>query len=1087
MICSKRRYMTGAVAVMITAACMSETVSAQSQAAAQTTTEQSTVEVRGAQQSNYARLAIELPSGVSYDASHIGRRFTLRIDSPVVLNVSQLLTSPLRQATNPNVTYRTNQTVLELDVPFDASIRDFRSGQYLVIDVYSENVARAQLAQNAAQNTAQNTVQGTSPDQSGADTSGIETSVPDATAEGQANTADSGDGVNPPENEAGTPGGPEESVQSLSETNSDDSPLISPGGDADQEAAEAIEEQPVVSSAREAGAAEASTDGQVDSGGSTSSAGVTDVSITRDPRPLGPVAITGESSADNAATVSVVDLPDNAGMQMRMPWQEGVAAAAFERAGFLWLIFDQPVGFNADGLRTADEIVRKRVKNVEVLPNQDALILRMGLYPNQNVVVEKDRNDWLIALKDTPAKPRFPLVPEHKADGGQGQQIYIPATDLGRKIELEDPAVGDLLVVLPTRLEGRGLVQKYTYASSEVLETAQGIVINPLSDFVNVERFTDGVAIRSGGNNILSASKLSRETGIGQSGANGTFNRLIDFKAWRIGNDWEYRKNKARLLYELSLQPANDRNEVRWKLARYYLAHGRGSEAIGVMNRMLDEDPLLTENTEYLAVRGVANFKAGRLLQAAADLSARGLEAEQDAELWRVLVAEARGNFEDALEHYRRGKDVMGTYDDSDRAEIQLAVVRSALNIGNLEQAQRELDLLNGLELTEQQLSESIYQGARIAEQQGQMDIALAQYDDLTDVPQRWIAARARYSRAKYNLRVGDITPVQAIDELERLRYAWRGDRFEIELLDDLADLYFQTGQYENGLISLRLGITHYPRLAEERRMQTRSGQIFRQLFLEGGADRMTPISAISLYYKFRELTPLGADGDLMIRRLSERLVSVDLLGRAAELLEYQVKVRTEGAARAQIAANLAKIYILDDRSEEALQILRATREPRLPADIEASRRHVEARALTELGRYEEAEVVLDGDRSGQADYLRTDIFWGAKNWSSLTSTVRRLLSDGWRRNEALTDLQRLNLIRLTIAMTFTEDRAGLIETRRRYGRQMRQGDFANAFDLLTNDQELSGRELGAIASQIASVEKLQSFMLDYRSDFSGR
>lgn len=1079
MICSKQRYITGVVAVMIAAATMSGTVTAQSQAGAQPVTAQSSVEVRGAQQSNYARLAIALPADVSYEASHLGRRFTLRIDSPVVLNVSQLLTSPLRQVTNPNVTYRTNQTVLELDVPFDASIRDFRSGQYLVVDVYSENVARAQVAQS--------TGQGASPDQSGRDVSRIEQPAPDDAADGQPDTSDVAGAANPLADEASLQNGSDETAEPVTAEDSDDTPPVSPGGIADQDAATVSNGQQSEPPASLSGSDETANEGLSETGSSLSSTGVTDVAITRDPRPLGPVTITGESSAENAATVEVVDLPDNAGMQMRMPWQEGVAAAAFERAGFLWVIFDQPVGFNAAGLRAADEIVRKRVKNVEVLPNQDALVLRMGLYPNQNVVVEKDRNDWLIALKDTPAKPRFPLVPEHKTDGGQGQQIYIPATDLGRKIEVEDPAVGDFLVVLPTRLEGRGIVQKYIYASSEVLETAQGIVIAPLSDFVNVERFTDGVAIRSGGNNILSASKLSRETGIGQSGANGTFNRLIDFKAWRIGNDWEYRKNKSRLLYELSLQPANDRNDVRWKLARYYLAHGRGGEAIGVLTRMLDEDPLLTENTEYLAVRGVANFKAGRLIQAAADLSVRGLEAEQDAELWRVLVAEARGNFDDALEHYRRGKDVMGTYDDSDRADIQLAVVRSALNIGNLEQAQRELDLLNGLELSEDQLSEAIYQGARIAEQQGQMDVALAQYDDLTDVPQRWIAARARYSRAKYNLRVGDITPVQGIDELERLRYAWRGDRFEIELLDDLADLYFQTGQYENGLTSLRLGITHYPRLAEERRMQTRSGQIFRQLFLEGVADRMAPISAISLYYKFRELTPLGTDGDLMIRRLAERLVSVDLLGRAAELLEYQVKVRTEGAARAQIAANLAKIYILDDRSDEALKILRATREPRLPADIEAARRHVESRALTELGRYEEAEVVLDGDRSVQADYLRADIFWGAKNWASLASTVRRLLSDGWRRNEALTDLQRLNLIRLTIAMTFSEDRAGLIETRRRYGRQMRQGDFANAFDLLTNDQELSGRELGAIASQIASVEKLQSFMRDYRSDFSGR
>ena len=224
-----------------------------------------------------------------------------------------------------------------------------------------------------------------------------------------------------------------------------------------------------------------------------------------------------------------------------------------------------------------------------------------------------------------------------------------------------------------------------------------------------------------------------------------------------------------------------------------------------------------------------------------------------------------------------------------------------------------------------------------------------------------------------------------------------------------------------------------------------------------------------------------------MIRRLADRLVSVDLLDRAADLLDYQVKARTEGAARAQIAANLAKIHILNRQPDAALEILRATREPRLPQDILSNRRHVEARALVEMGRYEEAELLLEEDRSADAEVLRADIFWGSKNWTQLVPTIRRLLGDGWRRNESLTELQRLNLIRLSIAMTFTEDRAGLIEARRRYSNQMRDGGFAIAFELLTNDRELSGRELGAIATEIASVEKFQSFLRDYRDDFSGR
>ena len=70
----------------------------------------------------------------------------------------------------------------------------------------------------------------------------------------------------------------------------------------------------------------------------------------------------------------------------------------------------------------------------------------------------------------------------------------------------------------------------------------------------------------------------------------------------------------------------------------------------------------------------------------------------------------------------------------------------------------------------------------------------------------------------------------------------------------------------------------------------------------------MSAIKALSLYYDFRELTPVGRRGDEMVRRLADKLVEVDLLGRAAELLNHQVENRLKGAARSQIAADLAVV-----------------------------------------------------------------------------------------------------------------------------------------------------------------------------------
>jgi tetratricopeptide (TPR) repeat protein len=1030
---------------------------------------QAQLTVQAARQANYSRLVLDVPETTDYTLSVAGRTLTISIVGNFNVDMSGLEAVTLPQVGSATARRVSGNTVIAFEVLPGVNPSDFRSGGYVVIDVYGGD-------QNAQLRRTSPTIPSEAQENQTADNAANPTNgQSDAQSEAEAAATDDNEPNTPlttivgsnapvePENENDLSG----NIQPLTagdtlerRSNTDDD-------------AEPLEEQNTADGYEETGESDDPNQTvDIDSGVREAVSAIEFGSLE---------AIQDDA---NVVTVATETFEDNIKVSFTVPSEAGFAV--FQRGALLWAVFDRPFTFNPEGFRVGGREVSRRIRRVEQLSNEDALILRMNVRSGQNMVVEREGNVWELFLKDTPANPRFPLRPTRREDEIQGQLIFIQASDIGRKIEVEDPDIGDLLVIMPMLRQSTGVAQKYSYAAAELLETAQGIVVSPLSDNIMVERFRDGVAIRAVGNSLLSSSKLSRATGIGDSVADG-FARLIDFDNWRIGASWEYRKNKARLLYELSLSEMENANDVRWKLARYYLAHGRAAEALGILKMMLKQDELLEQNSEFRAVRGVANFKQGRLDEAAVDLSVPELSAEQDAELWRAMVAEARGKYENALEFYRRGKDVMGTYDENDRAELQLAVIRSAIETGELEMAQQELDLMSGLTLTEAQLSESVYQSARIAEKQGQFDQALTQYDDLTRAPERWISARARYSRVKFGLRSGDIDPASAIDQLERLRYAWRGDRFESILLSDLSDLYFATGDFEMALEALRQGVSYYPDAASNMQMSSRMGNIFRALFEDGRADELTPIGAISLFYKFRELTPLGNEGDLMIRRLADRLVSVDLLDRAAELLEYQVKSRTEGAARAQIAGNLAKIYILNREPDKALEILRATREPRLPGDILANRRHIEARTLIEMNKFEEAEVLIEDDRSADAEVLRADAYWGSKDWIRLVPTIRRLLGDGWRRNSPISGIQRLNLIRLAIALSQTGDRAGLIELRRRYSNQVREGDFARAFELLTNDQDLSGRELGDIAAQIASVEKFQSFMQDYRSEFSSR
>ena len=1044
-------------------------------------TQDGIVQVRNGQHPEFSRIVFDFPIQIPYRVAQDNERLTVTFDADFNPAFGSLLSTPLRELSNPQITKNDGRTIVTFDVAARSTPRHFRSGTFVVVDILS---GQPEGNVTTAQNTDSSSVETEEANNSNAD--------PAETPENADQVRVKGDG----ENLAGDGNtGAQEALDEVV-TNDQIDTSLSVNGQAASDGAETpnsvetLDSDQIIDTDRYVTPSASEEDfSQLESSQSEEAAsllesGTIDVEIAADDSTFMEIINTADDGLP-LITTNVVEV--DSGIQLTFPWSEEVGSAVFQRGGYLWVIFDRPYGIDDSVLRENETLVAPRIRSLDVRQHDDATVLRMAVRANQNAIMERVDNDWILSLKDTPAKPRFPLRPIRRVEGTQGQQVFIPASDIGRKLEVEDPIVGDLFIVLPMLQEGRGIPESYSYTSAELLETSQGVVVTPLTDFVTVERFREGIAISSGNSDVLSAGRLDRGTGFGDERNASQLSRLIDFKAWRLGEPWEYRKNKTRLLYELSLRPLNDRNDIRWNLARFYLAHNRSSEALSLLELMLDEDATLIQNGEFLAVRGVASFKQRRYEAAETDLSYRDLQSEQDAELWLALIAEAKGEFTDALDHYRRGRDVMGTYDDYDRAEIQLAVIRAAIDSDNDDIAQREMDLIGGLELTPAQLSEVAFHRARLSEKAGEEEQSYVQYDDLSDDSEYWISTSARYAKALKSHERGDLNTDDTIETLEQLRYAWRENGLEIRLFDDLSKLYLDAKQYEKGLDTLRLAISYYPDEASNRNMSLRMGQVFRELFLDGAADNMAPITAIALYEKFQELTPLGTDGDQMIRRLADRLVSVDLLARASDLLEYQVAERLEGAARAQIAARLAKIHILNEEPQRALEIMRATREPRLPQDVEADRRWVESRALIELGRYEEAEVLLESDRSADAEFLRADLFWGAKEWAKFIESSMKLLGDGWRRNEVISSKQRLNLMRTTIAMTFLQDRAGLIEVRRRYGLQMRSGDFANAFELLTNDQELTGQELGTIAEQIANVEKLQSFLSTYRSDFSGR
>ena len=233
----------------------------------------------------------------------------------------------------------------------------------------------------------------------------------------------------------------------------------------------------------------------------------------------------------------------------------------------------------------------------------------------------------------------------------------------------------------------------------------------------------------------------------------------------------------------------------------------------------------------------------------------------------------------------------------------------------------------------------------------------------------------------------------------------------------------------------------------------------FRALFLDGQADGLEPVQALALFYDFKDLTPLGADGDLMVRKLVRRLVDVDLLPQAAELLKYQAENRLDGVPRAQVATDLAVIYLMDRRPEQAIEAINASRTTVLPASLSAERRLVEARAWSALGRYDSALEILDKDASKDAQDLHAEITWKQKNWAAAGPLFEKSLGARYKIAQPLSSDEEGRLLRAGVAYSLAGDGAALARLQAQY-----QGFYDQAHNPEALRIALSGEPTGRLS-----------------------
>jgi tetratricopeptide (TPR) repeat protein len=800
------------------------------------------------------------------------------------------------------------------------------------------------------------------------------------------------------------------------------------------------------------------------------------------PEPAPGAAAQPEQAAAKIA-VSFKRHDDN--LSMVFAFAQPTPAAVFLRADTLWLVFDTDA---AIGLEKIDGEAARLFKSVAVTQHDDCTVVRLKLERPLLVSASADGPRWIVAVGNEVIEPTQPIGINRNIVGAARASIVVPLEEPRRVHRFQDPDAGDALLVVTALGPPRGLVKAQEFVELRALTSAHGLVVQPIADDLDTRLSADRVVIGRPAGMTLSPVRNGAE------GGSATYQpHIFDAEPRSADHKVDFNERSSQLIRAAAQAPEDKRAIARAALARFYLGNGMAAEAKAVLDVSLADDPATPEDPTRLVLRGIANAMIGHREAALKDLGHPFVGNRYDAPLWRAFVHARQGRWSDAREGFRAADSTLSMLPlDVQRMMIK-EMVRSSIAAGDITGAVKAMHDFEAIGVAREDEASVSVLGGRIAEGLGRVDDALRNYQAAADSGDRPAASQARLRLLVLQRSTGTLRREEALSALESLTAVWRGDETEVEALALLARLYTEEGRYRDAFQVMRTALAAHPNSEMTRRIHEDAAATFDSIFLTSKGDSLPAIEALALFYDFRELTPIGRRGDEMIRRLADRLVAIDLLEQAAELLQHQVEHRLHGAARAQVAAHLAVIELMNRKPDRALASLRATRAAELSNDLRRQRLMLEARALSDLGRHGVALEVVADIPGPEAIRLRADIVWAARRWREAAEQIELLYGDRWQEFTPLGEDERRDILRAGVGYVLGEDPIGLGRLRERYAAKLDDGPDGRAFEVVTapvgalgdlQTEKADDAEFRAIAHAIASIDTLDAFLRDMHARF---
>lgn len=751
------------------------------------------------------------------------------------------------------------------------------------------------------------------------------------------------------------------------------------------------------------------------------------------------IPVTGEplQAGLNTAASSVrpAMLPHEAATVL-LPAEAGVGAAAFRRSDDGLVVLDQPVRLDAGVLGT---VLGFASATVELA--QATTVFKIPLAADQELALSREAAGWRVSIAGRAAsgEPPGAIRPAFKPAG-----LLLAADRPGRAVSVADPLTGSTLLVgtvIPAAGAGPAVVSGRRGPGYALLPTWLGVVVEPLADLIELRPIAAGF--------MLSAPGMLPESDTAPPAVQ-AFTRRFDFPDLPV----------PALLQRLKAQtaaaaaaPPRGRTADRLAAAQTLLSLGLATEAQAILVLIATDDPVAGASPSATGLLAISALLAGRSAEAGG-LDDPRLDGTDDLALWRGVRDAMRDTDPDAGRGLPRLLPLASAYPPALRNRLRPLIVEAAVATNQAGSVAAALAASDDSSLD--------FARALRQERDGKTDAALQAYDALTVGRDQLTQVRAGVRAAELRLRQSMLSPTAAADKLERYAAIWRGDPREGRIRLRAAELRTMAGAYRPALDMLR----DTERLFPDQQIAIRKGMaaVFQDMLTR--ADTVSPIELVTLASDYAALLPDGAGGGIPAL-LADKLVALDLPGRAGPVLDALMAAAKPGLARAVIGARLAQLQLDAGALPAALATLRSSNAPELPAELSEQRSLLMARIRAGQGDVPGAAAALLALGTAAADDLRATMLVQTADWPGSLAALSDLASKTVASEGPLTEAMMDIVLRQATSAVQANDAAALTDLRRRHATRL-AGPRADLFRLLTADPLRGPADLPRAANELA-------------------